>query len=144
MPQPAQRLAVSAIWDGMTSLLTADLSRLFFVAAPFTLLVAVAVQLFGPPAPVSVTDLTTSQAIWRLLVPSLLSALAQLAISHLVLHPGDVPRGALAAAVALFPAYIGSQLLASLPVGVGFLALLVPGLYLLARLFLGAGAVALA
>ena len=52
MPQPSQRLAVSAIWDGMTSLLTADLSRMFFVAAPFTLLVAVAVQL---PVAVTVT-----------------------------------------------------------------------------------------
>lgn len=144
MTQPAPRLAVSAIWEGMTSLLTADLSRMFFVAAPFTLLVGVAVQLFGPPAPVTVADLTVSQMIWRLLVPSLLAALAQLAISHMVLHPGDAPRAALPAALALFPAYIGSQLLASFPVGLGFLALLVPGLYLFGRLMFVSGAVAMA
>jgi hypothetical protein len=143
MPQPAPRLAVSAIWDGMTSLLTADLSRMFFVAAPFTLLVAVAVQLFGPPAPITVTEITPSQMLWRLALPSLAAALAQLAISHMVLHPGQPPRVALQAAAAVFPAYIGSQLLASLPVGVGVLALLLPGLYLFARLMFVAGAVAM-
>ncbi len=128
----------------MTSLLTADLSRMFFVAAPFTLLVGVAVELFGPPAPATVTDLSQAQIIWRLALPSLLSALAQLAISHMVLHPAEAPRTAIQSAAAVFPLYVGAQLLAALPVGFGFLALLIPGLYLFARLLFVSSAVAVA
>jgi hypothetical protein len=128
----------------MTSLLTADLSRMFFVAAPFTLLVVVAVELYGPPAPTNLAIITPSQLLWRLALPSLLAALAQLAISHMVLFPGDVPRRALAAAAAMFPIYVAAQLLASLPVGLGFLALVVPGFYLSARLIFVSPAVAMA
>jgi len=128
----------------MTSLLTADLSRMFFVAAPFTLLVGVAVELYGPPPPADLTNITPSQLLWRLALPSLAAALTQLAISHMVLFPGDAPRRALAAAAAMFPVYIAAQLLASLPVGFGFVALVVPGFYLFARLIFVSPAVAMA
>ncbi|WP_439546509.1 hypothetical protein [Sandarakinorhabdus sp.] len=128
----------------MTSVMTADLSRMFFVAAPFTLLVGVGVELFGPPPPKSFTDMTVPQMLWRLLVPSLLSAMAQLAITQMVLRPAEVPRQALSAAAAMFPIYVAAQLLASMPVGLGFLALFVPGLYLFARLIFPSGAVAMA
>ena len=45
------RLSAAALWDMMSATLRADLPRLFFLAAPFALLPAVAVELFGPPAP---------------------------------------------------------------------------------------------
>jgi len=128
----------------MTSVLTADLSRMFFVAAPFILLVGVAVDLYGPPLPpANLTQITPQQLLWRLALPNLLAALAQLAISHMVLFPGDPPRRALAAAAAMFPIYIAAQLLSALPVGLGFVALVVPGLYLFARLIFVSGAVAM-
>lgn len=128
----------------MTSLMTADLSRMFFVAAPFTLLIGVAVELLGPPAPTEFANLSSAQILWRLAVPSLLAALAQLAISHMVLYPEQPPRTALQSAAALFPTYVGAQLLVSPLIGIGVLVLLVPGLYLFARLLFISGAVAAA
>jgi len=140
---PAQRLSVSAIWDGTSTVISQDLSRLFAVAAPFTLLVAVAIDLYGPPAPLNFAAVTPQQLLWRFAVPSLVAALAQLAISLLVLNPGATPRDALSAGVAIFPMYVASQLLAAVPVGLGVF-LLLPGFYLFARLVFLAGAVAAA
>lgn len=150
-----ERLKVSAIWNGMTALLAADLQRMFFVAAPFTLLIGVAVDLFGPPAPTPMGPVSQAQLLWRLAVPNLLAVLAQLAISHMVLFPAETPRRALGAALALFPIFVAAQLLAALPIAIGFSAVLamlpasgaiavmaVPFLYLFVRLFFLAGAVA--
>jgi hypothetical protein len=62
----------------------------------------------------------------------------------MVLFPAEPPRRALAAATAMFPIFVAVQLLAALPLGFGFLALLVPGFYLFARLLFVSGAVAMA
>lgn len=139
-----QRLSVPAIWDGMTSVMTADVARLFFVVAPFTLLVGVAVDLFGPPPPVDLASISNDQLIWRLAVPSLIGAIGQLAATHLALRPDLIPRDSLGAALALFPAYVLAQLIAAVPVGTGLLLLVLPGLWLFARLSFLSGAVAMA
>lgn len=139
-----QRLSAAVLWDMMSTTLRADLPRLFFLVAPFALLPAVAVELFGPPAPTSVDNISNQQLLWRLAVPSLIAAFGQLAATHLVLRGGDTPRDALAAAMAVFPAYALAQLVGSLPVGLGLLLLVVPGLWLFARLLFLSGAVALA
>jgi hypothetical protein len=129
-----QRLSFSAIWDGMTGAVLADLSRLFFIAAPFTLLIGVALDLFGPPRPENLTEISPSQWFWLLLVPAVGASFAQLVVTRLVLDPDADPRAAFGAAIAIWPVYIGAQLLSALPIGMGFLLLFVPGLYLYARL----------
>lgn len=139
-----QRLSAAALWDMMSTAVRADLPRLFFLVAPFALLPAVAVELLGPPAPTSVDSISNQQLLWRLAVPSLIAAFGQLAATHLVLRGNATPREALAAALAVFPAYALAQLLGSLPVGLGLLLLVVPGLWLFARLLFLSGAVALA
>ncbi|WP_353217514.1 hypothetical protein [Sandarakinorhabdus sp.] len=139
----------------MTATMSADLSRLFFVAAPFTLLLSVAIDLFGPPAPVDMAKITGAQLFWRLAVPGLFSAFAQLWISNLLLRSAESPRTAFGAALVMFPVYLAAQflfvlpisvaaaLLAALPFGAGYAVLLVPGLYLFARLMFVAAAVAM-
>ncbi|MCM0034114.1 MAG: hypothetical protein NBV62_14200, partial [Sandarakinorhabdus limnophila] len=108
------------------------------------LLPAVAVELLGPPAPTSLDAISNQQLLWRLAVPSLIAAFGQLAATHLVLRGNATPREALAAALAAFPAYALAQVSGSLPVGLGLLLLLVPGLWLFARLLFLSGAVVLA
>lgn len=153
MPRLAQRLKVAALWNGMTATMSADLSRLFYVAAPFTLLLSVAIALFGPPAPSDMAMITGNQLLWRLAVPGLFSAFAQLLISNFLLRTADRPRAAFGAALVMFPVYLGTQLLFALPISLvasllgalppGAVAalLLMPGLYLFSRLMLVAAAV---
>lgn len=137
-------LRAGDIWNDMSAALSADLSRLFFIAAPFTLLPVVAIELFGPPAITSIDKVSPDQWLWRLAVPSLLAALAQLAATQLVLSPSAPPGRALARAFAVFPWYILAQMAAALPVGLGVLLLVLPGIYLFGRLVFLAGAVATA
>jgi hypothetical protein len=139
-----QRLSAAALWDTMSTAVRADLPRLFFLVAPFALLPAVAVELFGPPAPTSIDAISNQQLLWRLAVPSLIAAFGQLAATFLVLRGNATPREALVAALAAFPAYALAQVVGAVPVGLGLLLLLVPGLWLFARLLFLSGAVALA
>lgn len=139
-----ERLSFSAIWDGMTGAVLADLSRLFFIAAPFTLLLSVALDLFGPARPTEIGAIAPAQWFWLLLVPAVAGSFAQLVVTGLVLQPQSDPRRVFAAVLPLWPVYIGAQLLSALPVGLGFLLLFVPGLYLYARLAFLASAVAVA
>ena len=122
----------------------ADLARLFFLVAPFTLLPAVAIELFGPPAPTSITNISGEQLLFRLALPSLIGAFGQLAAVCLVLRIDLTPRDALSAALAAYPAYVLAQLVGSFPVGLGLMALLVPGLWLFGRLLFLSGALAIA
>jgi hypothetical protein len=127
----------------MGSAMKADLNRLFFLVAPFTLLVSVAIGLFGPPPPESFTQMSGAQLFWQLALPSLVGAVGQLAAAALVQQPGATPRAALATAFAVWPAFVMAQvlfslplvlLLVSLPLGLGFLVLIPPGIWLFARL----------
>ena len=134
-------LKLSTLWDGMTSLVLGDLSRLFFVAAPFTLLPSVAVQLFVPPLPADPADITGQQWLFAFLMPALLGNFAQLAVTPLLLRRDVTPRFAFTVALQLWPLYMAALLLAGLPVGLGVLMLLLPGLYLYARLIFPVSAV---
>ncbi|WP_303812147.1 hypothetical protein, partial [Sandarakinorhabdus limnophila] len=100
-----QRLSAAALWDTMSTAVRADLPRLFFLVAPFALLPAVAVELFGPPAPTSLDAISNQQLLWRLAVPSLIAAFGQLAATYLVLRGNATPREALAAALAACAVY---------------------------------------
>lgn len=109
---------------------------LFAIAAPFTLLIDMVVALYGPPPPTTMEELQRFSNLLVVLVPALIAAIAQLAVAHNIVRPGAAPRAALAAALAAWPALVGAILLTALPTGLGFLLLIVPGLYLTARLFL--------
>lgn len=129
-------LRVGEIWQGMTDPLRGRLSLFFAVAAPFTLLVDMALRIFGPPPPTSTDQVTGSTLLWLVVLPALIGSVAQLAVAHLILRPDQPPRTALAAAFAAWPLYIGALLLSALPTGVAVLAFVLPAIYVTGRLFL--------
>lgn len=120
----------------MLAALRADFGTLFAIAAPFTLLVDVVLALYGPPAPAKMADLTPQVMLILVVIPALIGAFAQLSVAYLTAQPDASPRAALAAAAAAWPVFVGALLLAAIPIGVGFLLLIVPGLYLSARFYL--------
>lgn len=129
-------LTAGSIWKDTLAVLRADGWTLFAVAAPFTLLVDMVLAQFGPPPPRTVAAMTPQLALVLVLLPALIGGVAQLAVAHLVARPGGGPRGALAAAFGAWPMLVAALLLSALPTGLGFLLLVVPGLYVAARLYL--------
>lgn len=136
-------LSVGGIWNGMLQALSGQWAVLFAVAAPFTLLVSMVVSLFGPQPPQAMADYTPAVVFWLFLVPSLIGAVAQLAVARLVSRPAESPAVALRTGLAAMPAYLLASLIIAVPVAMGFLALIIPGLYLLARFFITAPVAAL-
>jgi hypothetical protein len=136
-------LSVGGIWNGMLLALRGQWQMLFAVAAPFTLLVSMAVSLFGPQPPTKMADYTPSVVFWLFMLPSLIGAVAQLAVARLVANPGESPGHALRIGLAAMPAYLLASLIIAVPVALGFLALVIPGLYLMARFFITAPVAAL-
>lgn len=129
-------LTAAGIWTAMLAELRANLWTLFAIAAPFTLLVDMVLAQFGPPQPKTMAEVTPQVALMLILVPALFGALAQLAVAHMTARPEASPRTALAAALAAWPMLVAAMLLSALPTGLGFLLLIVPGLYIAARLYL--------
>lgn len=127
-------LSAGGLWQATAARLNADLGMLLTVAAPFTLLVDVAVSLLGPPPPLKLADITPQVMLWNSLVPIVVGTIAALAVSRLAGRPGTTPRDALAAAFALFPAYLLAFLAYGLIGGFGLLLFLLPGLYIAARM----------
>ncbi len=123
------------IWRSMVDVLRADGWTFFALAAPFTVLVDVGLALFGPEPPTKIAEFTPKIVFILVLIPGLIGAIAQLAVAKLVAEPGSTPRAALATALAVLPVYLVAVFLSAVPTGIGLL-LIVPGLYLLARLFL--------
>jgi hypothetical protein len=134
--KPEQDLSAAAIWTAMMDVLRVDFWTLFAIAAPFTLLVDVAMAMFGPAPPKSQAELTVRLVLLLVVVPGLIGAVAQLAVAHMVARAGAGARAALAAAFGAWPMLVGALLLSVVPTGIGFLLLIVPGLYLTARLYL--------
>ncbi|KAB7644103.1 glycerophosphoryl diester phosphodiesterase membrane domain-containing protein [Polymorphobacter fuscus] len=120
----------------MIDALRPDFGVLFAVAAPFTLLVSMALALFGPAPPTTMAALTPRVVILLLVLPSIVGAIGQLAVTWLVANPGGTPRQALAVAARVLPAYLGALLLATPATSLGLIALILPGLYIFARVFL--------
>lgn len=125
----------------MGAAMAADQSRLFFLAAPFTLFVSVAVGLFGPPPPNDAFSFTGPQLLWLLVVPSLAAAAAQLVINAFVLRPQVAPRLAFTAAFAAWPILMLYQMMLALPLALAFLMLVAPAVWLFGRLAFVAGPV---
>jgi hypothetical protein len=120
----------------MTSPLGGRMSEMFAVAAPFTLLVDIALRIFGPAPPTSADDVVPTTLFWLVLVPTIVASLGQLAIVHLLLRPAQAPRAALAVAFVAWPGYLAALLLAAIPTGLATLLLVLPGLYVASRLLL--------
>jgi hypothetical protein len=129
-------LTAAAIWTAMIDVLRVDFWTLFAIAAPFTLLVDMVNAQFGPTPPKTMAEFTPKVVLLLVVLPGLIGAVAQLAVSHMVARPEAGPRAALAAAGAAWPLLVAAILISAVPTTLGFLLLLVPGLYLTARLYL--------
>ncbi|WP_310496247.1 hypothetical protein [Sandarakinorhabdus sp.] len=138
-----QPFSAGAIWNDTLAALRRDFWTLFVVAAPFTLLVSMAAALFGPPAPRTMAGYTPGVVFWLIVVPGVIGIIAQLAVVRLVADPSELPRRALGRALALSPVFLLASTIAAVPVALGLMALVVPGLYVMARLFLTAPVAAL-
>jgi hypothetical protein len=134
--QSPASLSASNIWQGIIAALRPDFWVFFALVAPFTLLVSMAVTLFGPPQPTSLAEFTPRVAVILLLVPSIIGAFGQLALTWLIANPGGTPARALAAAARTLPGYLLAVLLITPATSLGLLLLVVPGFYLFARMFL--------
>jgi hypothetical protein len=133
---PSHRLTAGTIWQDMLAALRPAFWTLFALAAPFTLLVDMVMALYGPAPPKTVAEVTPQLLLILGVIPALIGAIAQMAVAHMVVRPGDAPRTALSMALVAMPTYVGAILITALPTGLGFLLLIVPGLYLTARMFL--------
>lgn len=128
-------LTLNQLWQATLDGIRRDFWTLFAVAAPFVLLVQVGLALFGPEPPKAVAGFTPQVMVWLFILPSFIGTIGQLAVIDLVARPGHLPRQALVAALAMAPAYLLGTLLGSFAAGLGLLALVIPGLYILARLY---------
>lgn len=129
-------LKLAEIWQSTLIVLRPTWGTLFAVAAPFTLLVDMVVSLFGPAPPTTMAEFTPRVALVLLLIPALIGAIAQLAVAHIIAVPGETPRAALTASLAVFPVYVAALLLVAAPTGLALLAFILPAIYIMARLFL--------
>lgn len=132
----AASLTVGGIWQGVVAALRPDFAVLFALVAPFTLLVSMILEVFGPAPPTKIADLTPKVAIVLLLVPSIIGVIGQLAMTWLLASPGGTPRTALGIGLRMLPAYLLAVLISSPMMSFGLILLVVPGLYVLGRFFL--------
>lgn len=129
----------SNAWDEVSRMLRAETRLIVPIAGVFFLLPAALVDLFGPSYS-SASTLAEAMAIVRPYLPALFVSVlvqyvGQLAIFSLMLSPErPTVGGAIARGFALLPFYVLVMLVSNLMLAVGFLLLILPGLYLLARL----------
>jgi hypothetical protein len=148
MAMPAPDLSVGSIWQAVVSELRQHFWTLFAIAAPFTLLVDMALTQFGPPPPKAIGDFTPRVLLGLVLLPALVGVIAQLAVARMAAVPAEVPRAALAMALRRLPFFLTAVLLVAWPLGFagGLLfavpslrwaaaVLVLPALYLAARLY---------
>lgn len=129
-------MTVGAIWQAMIDALRADFGVYFALMAPFTLLVSMIVEQFGPAPPTSMAEFTPKVAVILILIPSIIGAIGQLALTWLIATPGGTPAKALGIGLRALPFYLLAVLLITPATSLGLVFLLIPGLYLFARFFL--------
>jgi hypothetical protein len=135
------RFSYSAVWADVVALLRAHASLIATVAGVFIFLPGLLVAYFLPQ-PVT-EDFARLREIWVdyielnwpfLLANSLINMVGAIAILRLIFARGVTVGGAIAGALALLIPYFLASLLSGLAIGLGFILLVVPGLYLLGRL----------
>lgn len=136
MAEPLAKLSPTAIWQAIVAALRPDFATLLALIAPFTLLVSITIELFGPKFPASLDEFTPRVAVVLLLIPSIIGAIGQLALTWLLATPGGTPRAALAEALKALPVYLLAVLIITPATSLGLVLLVIPGLYLFARLLL--------
>ncbi len=142
-------LSTGEIVRGTLAAMRPQLWTLVAIAAPFTLLVEMALTLFGPAPPRDVAGFTPRVVVLLIVLPGIISAVAQLAVAHMVARPGAAPRDALAAGFARTPAYLAAVMITALPlsfilaplfvlvpVSLAAVVITVAALVLLSRLFI--------
>jgi hypothetical protein len=145
---PAPDLSAGSIWQAMLAVLRRDFWTLFAIAAPFTLLVDMVLAQFGPPQPKTMAEFTPRILLILVLIPALIGVIAQLAVARLTAAPQEPPRAALAVALRRAPFFLIAALIVAWPLGLAggiigavpalqwaVVLLVVPGLYVLARLY---------
>lgn len=135
------KFSYSAVWADTVALLRSHASLLLTVAGVFLFLPTLLVAHFLPqPEATSFERLAQlwgeyASANWHwLLLSRLIGMIGSIAILLLVFSRGITVGGAIAASLALLPAYFLASLLGSVAIFIGFLLLIVPGLYLMGRL----------
>lgn len=130
-----------AVWADTLRILRENARLLAAVAGAFLFLPAVLVAvLFPDPETADVNRilrvlLDHYLAIWHwLLLKGIVGMIGAAAMLRLALAPGTSVGGALTFGLMLIPFYFLLSLLSGLIVGLGFLLLIVPGLYLVGRL----------
>ena len=145
---------MGAAWDDTLQLLKSHTALVGTIAGVFLFLPALAVAWFGPVPiePAAGADfnqvMETFRESFRQMIPGQLAiALSALIGTAGILRlwlsrTGTSVGEALTFALMLFPTMLAIQILCGIAIGLGFILLLVPGLYLLGRLALVAPAVA--
>lgn len=133
-------------WQQVAAMFRGNREILITVAGLFFFLPTLIFTLVYPEPPVSVPGETSQQMIdnmmgyYRtvapgLLLSSLVSIIGNLAIWRLLLAEGGTSLGgALSLSLTLFVSYIAASIISGFAIGLGFILLIVPGLYLACRL----------
>ncbi|HEX8468953.1 MAG TPA: hypothetical protein VF620_14230 [Allosphingosinicella sp.] len=135
------KLSYSAVWAEVMALLRSHASLIATVAGVFIFLPGLLVAYLLPqPEPRNFAELgalwteyLTSNWHWMLLT-RLVNMVGEVAILLLIFSRGISVGGAIAAAFALLLSFFAASVLGNFAVALGFLLLIVPGLYLLGRL----------
>ncbi|HEX8449202.1 MAG TPA: hypothetical protein VF652_06385 [Allosphingosinicella sp.] len=135
------KLSYSAVWADVTALLRSHASLIATVAGVFIFLPGLLAAYFLPQP--EARDLSEMGRLWTeyasanwhwLLLSRLVSMVGEIAILLLLFSRGISVGGAIAAAFALLLSYFAASVIGNLAIGLGFLLLIAPGLYLLGRL----------
>jgi hypothetical protein len=135
------KFSYSAVWADVVVLLRAHASLVATVAGVFIFLPGLLAAYFLP-LPVT-QDMSRIGEIWVeyvganwhwMLLNSLVNMIGSIAILKMIFARSISVGGAIAAALPILPFYFLASLIGSILIGLGFVALIVPGLYLLGRL----------
>lgn len=136
------KLSYSAVWADVTALLRSHASLIATVAGVFIFLPALLIAYFLPQ-PEGATSVDRLVQLWGeymsanwhwLLINRIAVMIGSISILLLLFARGVTVGAAIAAALALLPAYFIASFLGSAAIGLGFMLLIVPGLYLIGRL----------
>jgi hypothetical protein len=139
----AMKLSYNAVWQDTVALLRAHLPLVIAIAGVFLFLPDLLVAHFLPPPEKSgemdamiaaMSNYLTGNWPW-LLLDTLVNMLGTIAILSLIFdREGPTVGGAISGGVQLLPSYFFAFLLSGLILAAGFMALIVPFLYLYGRL----------
>jgi hypothetical protein len=137
------KFSYSEVWEDTIALLRAHGTLMVAIAGAFAFLPTLLLDFFLPPPAPSpgdaseafqmIVDYYRGNALWFLL-DWLLTMVATLAIQRLVLARDTTVSAAIGTGAAVLPFYLLASLIGGLIIGFGLFLLILPGLYLMARL----------